>query len=126
MSRKADLSPAEFEIMEILWKKGHATVKEIQAELGKKRKLARTTISTFLTRMRDKQYVEAQEKNFAYEFRPLIDRNLLARMKLDDVVERILGGDIAPLAAYIVDNRNLTPEQLKCMEEIVESIPKEE
>lgn len=125
MAKKTDLSPAELEIMEILWRKGHASVKDVQAELGEERKLNRTTVAMQLSRMKEKGYVEAREKNFAYEFHPLVDREDLAQKKLDDVVVRLLGGNVAPLAAYIAKNRKLTPEQMKCMEEIMESSRKE-
>lgn len=121
MARKPDLSPAEFEVMDVIWRRGHATAKEIQAELRPERDLAYSTVCTLLSRIREKGYVEAVEKNFAYEYHPLVERDQAARRKLSDLVDRIFGGDIAPLATYIVENRKLTPEQIKVLEEIVES-----
>lgn len=121
MAKKADLSPAEFEVMDALWRKGHATVKEIQAELGSERKMAYTTIATLLGRMKDKGYVDAVEKNFAYEYHPLVERDQVVRRKVNELVKRVLGGDISPLAAYIVENRKLTPEQIRTLEEIIRS-----
>lgn len=118
MDRKPDLSAAEFEIMSILWSKGHATVKEIKAALAPDRTLSYSAISTLLTRMREKGYVEAQEKKFAYEFHPLVKKELVIRRKLGDLVERILGGDVSPLAAYIAENRKLTQTQIETLEEI--------
>jgi len=115
------MSRAEFEIMDVLWRMERATVKEIQAELGDKRKLAYSTVSTLLGRLRDKGYVEATEKNFAYQFRPKVKREQVIRRKLDELVNRILGGDVAPLTAYIAQNRNLTTEQIKALEEIAKS-----
>lgn len=118
---KSDLSPAEFEIMDILWKRGSATIKDIQQELSSKRELARTTISTLLTRMHEKGYVESRQKAFAYEFYPLVEKDGVVNRKLRNLVETILGGDVAPLASYIVKNRKLTPEQITMLEEIVRS-----
>ena len=121
MAKKADLSPVELEIMSVLWRKGNATVKDIQAALGSQRPLARTTINTLLSRMKDKGYVEAHEKNFAFEFSPLVERESVTRSKLGDLVDKVLEGNISPLAAYIVENRELTPDQVKVLEEIVRS-----
>ena len=126
MSEIRDLPQAEFEVMDVLWQRGEATVKEVQAELKKDRKLAYTTVATLLNRLRDRGYVEAEERNFAYVFRPLIQREQVVRRKLDDLVMRLFGGDVAPLAAYIAENRNLSPEQIAALEEMVSSKPDKE
>lgn len=125
MAEMKDLPQAEFEIMEVLWKKGEATVKEVQAELTKIRKPAYTTISTLLGRLKAKGYVQAEERNFAYVFHPLVARESVVRRKLDDLVQRILGGDVSPLAAYISESRNLTPEQIEALETILRYAPEE-
>ncbi len=66
------------------------------------------------------------KKNFAYEFRPLVKREHVIKRKLDDLVNKVLGGDVSPLAAYIAENRNLTAEQIKTFEEIVRSAKEDE
>ena len=121
MSDMRDLPQGEFEVMDALWDRGEATVKEILSALGSGRKLAYTTVATLLNRLRDKGYVEAEERNFAYVYKPLVPREQVVRRKLDDLVARILGGSMGPLAAYIAEKRNLTPEQIKMLEEIVGS-----
>jgi predicted transcriptional regulator len=121
MMEKRDLSPAELELMEILWEKGCATAKEIQAAFDPSQRPAYSTIATVLSRMREKGYIDAQEKNFAFEYRPLVEKGQVVRRKIRDLVERVLGGDIAPLAAYIAEDRQLTAEQIKILEEIVKS-----
>lgn len=116
-----DLSGAEFEVMDILWREGEATGREIHAKIEKRRKLAYTTVLTLLTRLREKGYVQTEERNFAYVFRPLVERAQVVRRKLDDLVGSVLGGSLGPLAAYITENRKLTPEQFEALEEIIES-----
>ena len=121
MTDMRDLPQAEFEVMEVLWRRGEATGREILAELTKKKKLAYTTVSTLLTRLKEKGYVTAEERNFAYVFRPAALREQVVRRKLDDLVNHVLRGQLGPLAAYIADNRSLTPEQISTLEEIVKS-----
>lgn len=126
MEDMRDLPQAEFEVMDVLWRAGEATGKEIHARLGKRRKIAYTTLLTLLSRLREKGYVEVEERNFAYVFRPLVGREQVVRRKLDDLVNRVLGGSLGPLAAYITENRKLTPEQLAALDEIVKSEGEEE
>jgi len=119
-----DLSQAEFEVMDVLWRKGSATVRAVKVELGKK--LAYTTVATLLNRLREKGYVEVHEGDPAHEFRPLVPRESVVRRKLDDLVKNLFRGDVAPLAVYLAKIRNLTPEQIKALEEMIESSEKEE
>lgn len=126
MLDRPDLSPGEFEIMDVLWGRERATVREVQEALEPGKQLSRSAISTILGRMKEKGYVDARERNFAWEFRPLVRREQVVRRKLDDLVDRLFGGDIAPLAAYLADIRKLTPEQMKALEEIAKSEPRGE
>ena len=121
MEDKRDLPQAEFDVMDVLWSKGEATVKEVLATLGKEKKLAYTTVATLLNRLRDRGYVEAEERKFAYVYKPIIPREQVVRRKLDDLVHRVLGGCLSPLAAYIAERKNLTPEQIKVLEDIIGS-----
>jgi predicted transcriptional regulator len=126
MSGMKDLPQAEFEVMSVLWQKGEATVREVHAELSRKSNRAYNTIATILTRLKEKGYVDAVERNFAYVFRPLVQRDQVVRRKVDDLVNHVLGGDVAPLAAYIAERRNLTPEQFAALEDMMNSEPEEE
>ena len=121
MAKRPDLSPGEFEIMDVLWRLGQASVRQIREAIDPEKKLSHSATATILGRMKDKGYVDAREKHFAWEFIPLVKREQVTRRKLEDLVDRIFGGDIAPLAAYIADSLELTPEQMKTLEEIVKS-----
>jgi len=121
MGKLANLAPAEFELMEILWAKGECSTKQVLTALPENRKLAYNTVRTVLNRMLDKGYVEAREHNFAYVYRPLVQREQVEDRKLDDVVNDFLGGRLAPLAVFIAKKKKLKPEQLKVLEEIIKS-----
>ncbi len=125
MSEIRDLPQAEYDVMDALWRRGEATIKEIHADLSAHRKLAYTTVATLLGRLREKKYVEPYERNFAYVFRPLIQREQVQKRKLDDLVQRVFGGSLAPLATYLAENSNLNTEQIAALDEIVRSAGKD-
>jgi predicted transcriptional regulator len=110
------------EVMDVLWRKGEATIRDVFSELSKKRKLAYKTVATLLTRLRTKGYVEAEERNFAYVFRPLAEREPVVLRKVDDLVNRSLGGDLGALTLYMARHGNdLTDDQIETLEEIIRS-----
>jgi len=121
MRKKTELTPAEYTVMDALWQLGEGTVKEVLALICRQRTLAYTTVATLLTRLREKGFVAAEERNFAYVFRPLRAREEVAQQKLDELVSNLFGGDLSPLAAYIAENRRLTPAQLQQLQEMIDS-----
>jgi BlaI family transcriptional regulator, penicillinase repressor len=122
MPEARDLPKSELEIMGIVWQKGAATVRDVWTELNTRRKLNYKTVATLLMRLRERGYVAAEEKNFVWVFRPLVPREQVVNSKLDDLVNKTLGGDLTPLALYMAQHGDkLTPEQIETLEGIVKS-----
>lgn len=113
------LSPSELKAMKVLWNRSPFTATQIHAQLNKE--YARGTIGAIMGRMVDKRYVEAREVNFAYQYRPKLGPVEYAYIVLDKMLEEMLGGDISAIANYILKNHKLTPEQKKCLEDVVQS-----
>lgn len=98
--------------MDIIWKRGTATFKEIQADLGSNRPLAITTICTLVSRMKAKGYAESVTKSMAYKYHPLVTRDRVVQRKLDDFVNCILDSDMTLIVEYLIEHSELTPDQL--------------
>ena len=125
MTETKDLPKSELEIMSIVWQKGTATVRDVWTELSTRRTLNYKTVATLLMRLRERGYVEAEEKNFVWVFRPLVPRDQVVNSKLDYLVDKTLGGDLTALALYMARHGDrLTPEQVRTLEEIVKSARK--
>lgn len=118
MKKNTDLSPAEFEVMDIIWQRGTATVKQIQADLEPNRKLAITTICTLVSRMKAKGYVESIVRGMAYEYHPLVTRDRVVQKKLVNFVDCILNGDMTLIIEYLMEHSELTPDQCKALSSI--------
>jgi predicted transcriptional regulator len=69
------LGPLESEIMDRLWARGHATVRDIVADLGRSRELAYTTVMTIMTRLHDKGLLVRDRDGKGYVYRPAFSRD---------------------------------------------------
>lgn len=78
MAGNIRLTPGQLEAMEVLWDRGHASVREIHSELMKKRMRTRGVVFEMLMRMKRLRYIRARMKDGAYDFTPLIERSSLA------------------------------------------------
>jgi BlaI family transcriptional regulator, penicillinase repressor len=107
------LSKLEFQIMDVLWNKGEASIREIHEAFPEKRKPAYTTIQTTVYRMEAKGVVNRVRKvgNF-HIFSALASRDAAQRRLIDDLLA-LLGGRTQPVMAHLVESGKLTLEEVK-------------
>lgn len=60
--------------MDRLWKRGHATVREVVDDLGRTRSLAYTTVMTIMTRLHAKGLLQRVREGKTYVYRPAFSR----------------------------------------------------
>ena len=116
------LSRLELRIMEVLWKCGTASVREIQEGLPEKGRPAHNTVQTILTRLEAKQAVRRAKKiSNAHIYEPLITRGATQRLLVDELLA-FFGGRAAPLMSHLIESGQLT---LQDVEEARKTLKKE-
>jgi len=97
------ITPAEFEIIEILWSSpGRLSVGEIQARLlSDSRRLAYTTVMTMLDKMARKKSVERVKRGKAYFYRPRVTRNQVLDRLVRDFAQDYFQGSRRDLKAFL-------------------------
>ncbi len=112
MSQKR-LSRFELRIMEVLWKHGTFSVREIQESLPEKGRPAHTTVQTILTRLEAKGAVRRAKKiGNAHIYEPVITRVATQRLLVDDLLA-FFGGRAAPLVSHLIESGQLTSQEVE-------------
>ncbi len=107
------LTRAESELMRAFWEHGPQTVTELLGHLG--RDVAYTTALTLVRILEKKGYVthEAQpDGGRAYVYRPKVQRENVTRRHVRDLVDRLFGGSAQSLVVGLLDDEDLSPEEL--------------
>ena len=97
-------TPAELEILKILWDSGPLTVREVLEHLnqtGSPR--AYTSIMSLLNVMADKELLERLPEGRAFRYRPLVERSSTLGSLVSDVWQRAFGGSTSSLVAHLLD-----------------------
>lgn len=68
------LGPLEAAVMERLWTRGSATVRDIVDDLGRSRALAYTTVMTIMSRLHEKGLLQRVRSGKTYVYRPAVSR----------------------------------------------------
>jgi BlaI family penicillinase repressor len=120
------LAKLEFQIMEILWRRGESSIREIQDDFPGKRKPAYTTIQTTVYRLEGKDAVRRVKKvgNF-HVFAATVSRNAAQRRLIDDLLA-LFGGGTQLLMAHLVESGKLSLEDVKEAEKLLRRLSKKE
>ena len=115
-----DLSPAQREIMEIVWDEGELTASELREILAQDRQVARNTVRTMLERMEDKGWLQhrVQGRTFVYSAARPRDASIGARIR--EVVENVCGGSPETLVSALLNYRGLTAGELERVREMLD------
>ena len=114
---KVNLSKFELEIMEILWRVGESSVREVQDAIQERKRPAYTTVQTIFARLEEKGAVRRTRKiGNAFLFEPLITRTSVYRRIIDEFLD-LFGGSAQPVVARLLETGKLTLEDLKALEE---------
>ena len=119
------LSKLELQIMEILWKRGASSIREIQESFPESKRPAYTTVQTTVYRLLEgKQAVKIVRRiSNANVFDVAISRDDTGRRLMDDALA-FFGGRTKPVMAHLVESGKLTLEDLKEAEEAIRKLAK--
>ena len=121
--RRQKLSRLELQILEILWARGNASIREVQESFPEPRP-AYTTIQTTVYRMEAKNAVKRIRKiGNAHLFEPLVSRDIARRRLLDDILS-LFGGRAQPMMAQLAEVGKLTREDVRELERTITEIEK--
>src|SRR5687767_7624914 len=115
---KPKLTRLELQILEALWARGNASIREIQESFPEPRP-AYTTIQTTVYRLEQKGAVRRTRKiSNAHLFEPLVERDV-ARHRLLDEILSLFGGRAQPMMAQLAEAGKLTLDDVRELEEMI-------
>ena len=112
------LARLELQILEILWARGQASVREIQESFPEPRP-AYTTVQTTVYRLEAKGAVRRTRKiGNAHIFEPIVERDI-ARHRLLDTILGFFGGRAQPMMQQLVEAGKLTLDDVRDLEKAI-------
>jgi BlaI family penicillinase repressor len=120
------LTKLELQIMETLWTRGSASIREIQESFPEKKRPAYTTIQTTVYRLESKKAVRRVRKvgNF-HIFEAAVSRDIAQRKLIDDLLA-LFGGRTQPVMAHLIESGRLTLADVKEAEKTLRRLEKKE
>src|ERR1700722_18571136 len=113
-------------IMETLWDKGSASIREIQEAFPETDRPAYTTIQTTVYRLESKKAVRRVKKvgNF-HIFESAVSRDVAQRKLIDDLLA-LFGGRTQPVMAHLIESGKLTLADVKEAEKTLRKLERKD
>ncbi len=116
-----DLGTAELEVLKVLWDNGPTPVRQVMHHLHQAgRKVAYTTVQTFLTRLEQKGYATSDKKSLAFVYRAKLTRERVTRSRLKNLVQQLYDGAAGQLVLQLVRTERFTKEERHELQKLIE------
>lgn len=121
--RQYDLGTAELEVLKALWDEGRCTVRQVMIQLHQRdRRVAYTTVLTFLTRLEQKGYVTSDKSGLAYVYRATITRDKVTRSRLRTLVQQLYDGAAAPMVLQLMRTQKFTTDEIAALHQLIDEL----
>ena len=114
-----DLSNAEEQLMQILWKKKKAIMKEL-LEAYPEPKPATTTIATLLKRMQDKKFIDYVQMGRSREYFPLVRKKDYFSRQMNGLIKSFFNNSTSQFASFFTQETDLSQEELKELRKLID------
>lgn len=113
------ISGAESQIMEALWDRGPLTAEEIVQSVGPAQGWGEATVKTLINRLLKKKALASERTGGRALYRPLVTREEYVTGESQGLLDRLFGGQIAPLVAHYARHRALSADEVARLKTLI-------
>ncbi len=116
------ISSAESRVMEAVWSKGPLTADEIVADVGAPQSWGEATVKTLINRLLKKKALISERSEGRTRYRALVSRADYVQGESQGLLDRLFGGELAPLVAHYAKHRKLAPSEVARLKRLIEGL----
>lgn len=121
-----DVTDAELAILQVLWDRGSATVRELTEQIYDTYSASQhATVQKLLERLEAKDCVRRNRTAWPHVFEAAIDRTDLIDRRLQQTADKLCEGSIQPLLTHLVKAGRLSAEQRDSLRSLLDDLEKD-
>jgi len=114
------VSPAETEVLRLVWQLDKATVQEVCDSLPVKRNITYATVQTLLRRLESKGYLKHHLLGKAHVFFAAVKSEKVIKRSVNDFLDRLFGGDPVPLIQCLAEHGRIDADDIEKLKELID------
>ena len=113
------LTDAEKDLMEIIWQKKAAFMKDIIEEYPEP-KPATTTIATLLKRMQNKDLIGYKTYGNSREYFPKVSKEVYFKEEMTSMIDKFFNSSASQFASFFTSNTKMSQTELKELRDLID------
>ncbi len=105
--------------MEALWTRGPLTAEEIVQTVGPAQDWGEATVKTLINRLLKKKALKSERAGGRALYHPLVTREEYVTGESQGLLDRLFGGQIAPLVAHYARHRALSADEVARLKTLI-------
>jgi predicted transcriptional regulator len=122
MVERLALSKGEMGVVRALWQIGPATVRAIHEAMSREKPIDFATVQTYLRRLETKGYASSKLKGRIRIYSAKARAKTVMRDTVNDLVERLFGGETMPLVRHLIEDRGIRSDDLAELRDLIERL----
>ena len=119
-SKPINITPAEWDIMEVLWRQAPLSAAEIYEALEGQTDWTVKTVRSFLDRLVQKKAVQKDKIHGVNVFKPIPKRSQCLRQESQSFLKRFFQGNPVSLVRHLVEQESLSDEDIDRLQELLD------
>ncbi|CAN5340936.1 N/A [soil metagenome] len=103
---------SELEILQVIWKKGQCTVRDVHEELAKNKDAGYTTTLKLMQIMHDKGLVERDTTAKTHLYKAIITREQAQQTALDKIISTVFKGSTSDLVIQALGHHRASKDEI--------------
>lgn len=116
---------SELEILQVLWAKGTASVREVHEELSRTKEAGYTTTLKLMQIMHEKGLVRRDDSVKTHIYQPAVSREKTQKHLLGKMINTVFGGSTTQLVMQALGNHKASPDELEEIQQLIENLKKQ-
>ena len=105
-------TPAELEVLQVVWDRGPSTVREVMKVLNRQRPRAYTSVMSLMTIMAEKGQLSQKQRGRAFVYSAKVSRARTQSRMVRDLLSRVFDGSASALVTHLLQQAKPDSEEL--------------
>jgi BlaI family transcriptional regulator, penicillinase repressor len=112
-------TPAEFRLLEIIWRLKEATIDDLLLASNENPPPNYKTVQTLLRLMEDKKLISHRVRGRAFVFQPRVKREQVHRLSINSFLDRYFQGSRSELLQNLLQDERIGADELEQLEDLI-------
>lgn len=114
-----NITDAEFKVMDALWSRQPLSAEQLIAEVRGQTTWGEATVKTLINRLIKKGAIRSSRLEGRHRYEAALNKEAFALAESETLLDRLFGGEVAPLVAQFTQRRSLSPQDRERLRAII-------